>query len=112
MRGVNLTRRLTLEEAVRLPDGMGGYVESWVARGVLWADVRPGAGRRIEDERAPRASVPCRILVRGAPVGAPSRPRPGQRFREGPRIFHIRAVAEADRRGSYLTCFAEEEGPA
>ncbi|MCE8471036.1 head-tail adaptor protein, partial [Rhodovulum sulfidophilum] len=47
--------------------------------------------------------------VRGAPPGAPSRPAAGQRFREGTRYFHIRAVTEHDARGLYLACYAEEE---
>ena len=32
-----LNRRLTLEEAQRLPDGAGGQTLSWVALGTLWA---------------------------------------------------------------------------
>jgi head-tail adaptor len=49
-------------------------------------------------------------MVRGAPVGAPSRPVAGQRFREGARIYPILAVAEADPEGRYLVCHAEEGG--
>jgi head-tail adaptor len=50
-----------------------------------------------------------RIVVRAAPPGAPSRPQAGQRFREGGRLFAIRAVAEAGGAGRFLVCFAEEE---
>jgi head-tail adaptor len=48
-------------------------------------------------------------VVRGAPVGVPSRPEAGQRFREGSRVYRIEAVAEKDPQGRYLTCFATEE---
>ncbi|MEM1004270.1 MAG: head-tail adaptor protein, partial [Pseudomonadota bacterium] len=41
--------------------------------------------------------------------GSSMRPAPDQRFREGARQFVIRAVAERDPRGQYLTCFADEE---
>ena len=33
-----------------------------------------------------------RITVRSAPYGAPSRPAPEQRFREGTRVFRIEEV--------------------
>ena len=49
-----------------------------------------------------------RIVVRGAPVGAPSRPRPEQRLREGGRVFYILTVAEHDADGRYLEIVAEE----
>lgn len=112
MRPFNATRPLTLEGAVRLADASGGYSESWQALGTLWADIRPGAGRREADEFAARAAVPLRVHVRGAPAGAPSRPVPGQRFREGTRLYSILAVAEADPRGAWLVCHCVEEVPA
>ncbi|NJS38774.1 MAG: head-tail adaptor protein [Rhodobacteraceae bacterium] len=55
------------------------------------------------------AAVPYRITVRAAPTGAVSRPKAGQRFREGTRLFPILAVTEADPYGRFLTCFAREE---
>ena len=112
MRPVNPTRRLVLEAAQRSPDGMGGFAETWVARGTLWADIRPGQGREVADSFVARPEVGLRVFVRGAPVGAPSRPVAGERFREGDRIYPIRAVAEADPRGAWLICFCvEEAGP-
>lgn len=103
-----LNRALLLEALARVPDGAGGYGDTWAAVGTLWAEVKPGAGRVVADPVA--ASVASyRITVRAVPVGAPSRPRPDQRFREGGRVFRILAVAEADAEGRFLTCFAEEE---
>lgn len=111
MRAVHPTRALLLEECQRLPDGAGGYVESWQAIGTLWAEVRPGTGRDAEGVEHVLAEVGYRILVRGAPPGSAARPRPGQRFREGGRLFPILAVTEADAAGGWLTCFAREEVP-
>ncbi|SIO10879.1 head-tail adaptor [Rhodovulum sp. ES.010] len=107
-----LNRRMVLEAPERAPDGAGGFRETWVALGVLWAEIKPRTGRESSGQELTLARVPYRIVVRGAPQGAESRPAPGQRFREGGRLFHIRAVTEADARGQYLTCFAEEEVPA
>ena len=112
MTAFHLDRRLQLEEVRRISDGAGGYTESWVALGTLWADVKAGTGRDVAGVEVTLSSVPYRITVRGAPQGAPSRPRPDQRFRDGARVFRILAVTEEDRGGQFLTCFSREEVPA
>lgn len=104
-----LNRRLVLEAPQDTPDGAGGSARSWVVMGELWARLEPGTGREAGAPAGPVARVPYRITVRAAPEGAPSRPRPGQRLRAGARIFAIQAVAEADARGAWLTCFADSE---
>jgi len=109
---VSLSRELVLETRRILPDGAGGYSEAWVALGVLWAEVVAGSGRDVAGEEVTLSSVPCRITVRGAPVGSEARPKPEQRFRDGERAFRIVAVTERDRAGRYLTCFAREEVPS
>ncbi|MEM8692902.1 MAG: phage head closure protein [Pseudomonadota bacterium] len=109
MTAPRLNRRLGLETPERVADGSGGYVESWVQLGVLWADVAPRTGRESVASGAPVSAVSYRITVRGAPVGHPERPMPGQRFRDGSRLFHVSAVTEKDHNARYLICFAEEE---
>lgn len=109
MSAPRLGRKLTLEEAQRVADGSGGYAVSWVPKGVLWAEVLAGGGREKAGESVTVSAVGYRITVRGAPEGAPSRPKPDQRFRDGTRIFRITAVAEADIYGLYLICQALEE---
>lgn len=103
-----LRRQLTLEAPVAAPDGGGGHVTGWEALGALWADLQPvSGGEELAGARA-TSRVSHRILVRGAPVGAPARPRPDQRFRDGTRVYAILAVAEYDPQGRYLTCWASE----
>ncbi len=106
--GPRLTRRLTLEERETAPDGSGGQIVSWRPLGGLWAEMTARTGR--EDFVAARVApvVRWRILVRGTPVGAPSRPRPDQRLREGFRVFRILTVAEHDAEGRFLQIDAEE----
>lgn len=108
MSAPRLRRRLVLEGRLDTPDGMGGFAVSWTALGTLWADMAARSGREavVAGRASPRQS--WRIMVRGAPAGAASRPRPDQRFREGARVFNIISVAEADPAGRYLMCFAEE----
>jgi head-tail adaptor len=104
-----LNRRLVLEKAVQVSDGAGGFSESWAVLGVVWAEVVAGSGRDVAGEEVTVSSVPYRITVRGAPMGAPSRPKADQRLRDGTRLFKIIAVTERDAGGQYLTCFAREE---
>ncbi|MGB8815146.1 MAG: head-tail adaptor protein [Paracoccaceae bacterium] len=111
MNAPHLNRSLVLEGVSRVADGAGGYTEVWVALGTLWAEVIAGAGRDTIGEEVLVASIPFRITVRGAVQGAPSRPKPEQRFRDGARLFRILAVTERDDGGQFLTCFAREEAP-
>lgn len=103
--------QLRLEAPVRQSDGMGGHRVIWEPQGWIWAEMRSGAGREVLAEAGPRAIVGWRIITRAAPMGDARRPAPGQRLRLGPRLFRITAVAEADRHGLWLTCFATEEEP-
>ncbi len=107
-----LRRRLLLEAPAEVADGAGGLVQTWTGLGTLWAEVTPSAGRETEGEGFPQATVPFRITVRGSAVGAPSRPVPGQRFRDGTRVYAILAVTERDPDGRWLACAAREEEPA
>src|SRR5690606_41981121 len=102
-------RRVVLEGARRVPDGAGGDGWTWVAVGVLWGLIEAGEGREGAGEFVTLSSVAYQITVRAAPPGAPSRPKPEQRFREGARVFRITAVTEMEPDGRYLTCFAQEE---
>ena len=100
---------LMLEAPTRVSDGAGGYVNDWKPLGMLWVALKAGSGRQSGAFATSVSRVPYRITVRAAPHGAPSRPIPGQRFRDGTRIFNITAVAEVDAHAKYLICHAEEE---
>ncbi len=104
----SLNRRLDLEDRVMIPDGAGGFAVSWSKLGTLPAMIRPrtGSERSIGERTVSRTGF--RITVRAAPDGAPSRPKPEQRFRDGTRVYDIRAVAENSESALYLDCWAEE----
>ena len=75
MRGrVHLNRRLVLETAVQIADGAGGFAESWVELGTLWADIRARSGREASGEAVALSTTGFRVVVRAAPHGAESRP--------------------------------------
>lgn len=104
-----LSRRLTLEDPQRADDGAGGHLETWLALGEIWAEMKPLTGRAKMQGGVDLSLQRYRVTVRATPIGASSRPRPDQRFRDGTRFFLIHAVAEADASGRYLTCFVQEE---
>lgn len=104
-----LDRKLELEEVQLSPDAAGGWTRTWVSLGAIWAAVSVRSGREIEEGARGRSRVSHRVLVRAAPEGSIARPRADQRFRDGDRVFLIRAVSDADARGRYLIAWADEE---
>jgi len=109
MRQPLMNRRMVLESVTRNSDGAGGFVESWVALGELWAELKPRSGGERDREDVGVSRLDVKVTVRAAPVGSSKRPDAGQRLREGSRIFRILAVMEPDVAGRYLTCLAREE---
>lgn len=103
-----LNTELILEAPKRIADGGGGHQIVWSPVGTLWAEIRPGTARERLVGGREVSEISHRITIRAAPVSSPRRPTPDCRFRSGVRIFAIRGVAEADPRGQYLTCWAEE----
>lgn len=109
MAGPRLNRPLVLEVPQRSPDAAGGFVETWAAQGTLWAEVSARTGRETEAEAVSVGRAAFRITVRAAPQESPSRPKAGQRLRDGARLFRILSVTEQDAGARFLTCWAEEE---
>lgn len=101
----DLSRKLILETPVRSPDGAGGFLTEWQELGTLWGEVLPRGGAGAGDI----TRVGLAITLRAAPQGAPARPKSGQRFRDGQRIYRIESVTEADSRLHWLICLASEE---
>ena len=112
MARVYLNRPVVLERRLEVPDGAGGRRGGWQTLGTLFAEIKPGRGRRSARDAASVGRVPVVLTVRAAPYGAPERPIAGQRFRADTRIYRILAVAESDASGRLLRCFCEEERAA
>ncbi|WP_375262528.1 head-tail adaptor protein [Palleronia sp.] len=103
------TRALVLETRTQVSDGAGGTVAEWAPLGTLWADMRPRTSGLTDGQEVSLSRTLWRIVVRGAPAGAPSRPVAGQRFREGARVFSILTATEDGPQAKWLICQAEEE---
>lgn len=104
-----LNRKLALQSPQRMPDGAGGWSVTWATLGHLWGEVRSSRGGTLTVATLDVARVPLTITVRAAPVGDDRRPRPDQRLIDGPRVYRIVAVRDADADARYLLCIAEEE---
>lgn len=109
MKTPRLNHKLVLEDPQKVDDGAGGFTDNWQALGTLWAQMTPLTGREMARAEMPISAMRYKIVVRGAPYGAPNRPKPEQRFRSGERLFAIEAVADHDPNGRYLVCFAKQE---
>ncbi len=106
---IKLNWVLRLEEKQRVPDGAGGFTETWVGLGKLWAQVASRGVSATEVTAGSTSLARYRIFVRGASVGDPQRPQVGQRFRGVNRYYAIDSVSESDPSGAYLICMAREE---
>jgi head-tail adaptor len=104
-----LRTKLFLETVVLTEDLTGGFGEEWVPLGEIWGDVLARSGGIREARAGDVSRMQFRIVVRAAPFGSPSRPKAGQRFRDGERVYTIEAVALADASGLYLECWTTEE---
>lgn len=103
-----LNRKLILEAPVRSADGAGGFSGGWTVLGIHWGRLEPGFGRLERGEEAARSRASYRVIIRAVPPTSVSRPKPGHRFRDGARVFDIRAVQDS-RDVRFLTCLVDEE---
>ncbi len=101
-----MRQRMTLQQAVRSPDGGGGATVTWNAVADVWAALSPlGGDERVEaDALQGRASHEIWIRYR-ADAG------PHMRFLYGTRVFDIRSVADVDEAHRFQRCLAEERLP-
>lgn len=102
-------RKLVLEARDSVADGAGGSTGQWSARGTHWGEVRLRSGRLERGEAGARSRVSYVVRIRAVGPDQPSRPLPGQRFRDANRLFLIRSVADARPGPGYLDCLCDEE---
>jgi SPP1 family predicted phage head-tail adaptor len=101
-----LRHRLELQAPVETPDGAGGVTRGWESLGQVWAAIEPVSMNDVvaADKRLGR--ITHRIVIRRRSEIVTT-----HRFVLGQRIFVLLSVREADERGRFLECLAEEERP-
>lgn len=108
-RPVRLNWRLALEERQRVSDGVGGFLDTWIVLGNMWGEVRPGSVSTTAVSAGETSRMRHKIVVRGAAVGVPERPKIGQRFRNSSKVYSIESVSEMTADATYLLCWTHEE---
>ncbi len=98
-------RPMQLERPLRTELGDGGAAVSFEPVAMVWAALaRARLSERIVAGRTDSlATHRARIRARGDIAG-------GWRLTEGPRVFRVLAVDDAERRAGVLTLLLEEEG--
>lgn len=98
-----LRHRLTVEAPQRSADGAGGAVETWTPIADIWASIRPLGGSEAMGADGMRGRITHEIWIRRRDIISPR-----VRFRQGARIFEIRAVLDVDERRRRFRCLCEE----
>ena len=99
-------RELVLSRLVPVPDGAGGYTESWTDEATVYASLEPVHARAVRAGEQALEHVTHRVTMRfRAGVEA------GMRFTSGPRTFGIVTVYDPDESGRYLVAAVREDLP-
>jgi SPP1 family predicted phage head-tail adaptor len=100
-----LRHRLTLETAIRTPDGGGGAAETWATVGQVWGQIRPTGGSESFDADAIAGRISHEITLRYRADVVPA-----MSLVFGSRRFEIMAIIGIDERRQWLKCLCMERG--
>lgn len=99
----DLRERVAIEQPLRVGDGGGGAVESWIEVAQVWARIRPLSGTERTEADAIAGVVTHEAILRyRSDLG------PELRMRIGSRLFDIRTVFDIEERRRFLRCLIEE----
>jgi SPP1 family predicted phage head-tail adaptor len=101
----DLRIELALEEMIPVPDGAGGFGESWTEIATLFAKLEPVAARDRFGADQALEEVTHRVTIRHrADVAS------GMRLARGARTLLILTVHDPDETGRYLVLRTREDG--
>lgn len=101
-----MRQRLTLQQAVRVPDGGGGATVTWTPVTDLWAAVSPSGGDERVDADGLQGRITHEVWLRFSADVAPH-----MRFVFGTRVFDIRSVMDVGEAHRFQRCMVEERLP-
>lgn len=99
-----MTTLLTLQQAGKAPDGMGGGKVTYTDITSLWGNVRPLSGTEYFAGQKLTNKVTHRIRIR-----YDERVKAKHRFVDGNRIFEIEAAFDPDERKAEMLCICAEK---
>jgi SPP1 family predicted phage head-tail adaptor len=99
----DLKKRIELQSASKVQDGMGGYSEAWSTNKTVSAGIWPvSANERIQGA-TPTMTISHRIRIRYR-----SGVTPGMRIKFGARYFSIVSIINPNEAGELLDILAKE----
>jgi SPP1 family predicted phage head-tail adaptor len=100
-----LRKPVLLQSENLAPDGFGGQKAVWTTLAILWAEIKPFAGKDAVDTGNFNKRLTHQITVRfRADIAT------GQRLLYGARAFVIRAAVNKDESNRWLDLLVEEGG--
>tara|TARA_R110002110_G_scaffold415850_1_gene657959 strand:+ start:6998 stop:7327 length:330 start_codon:yes stop_codon:yes gene_type:complete len=96
-RAGELDQRITFQERVNVPDGMGGNSFTWQDVAESWAHVRPKSGREVTQYDRVNAEAGYLFVVRNR-----SDIKPSYRIEWQGELFNIRVISQPKGRALYL----------
>lgn len=103
MRIGDLNKRITLEYATKVPDGMGSFTLTWVAAATVFAAIWPVQGSELVQSMQTDMVINCRIRIRYRSVL-----RPDWRIKYGNRYFNIVSITNPSERNEWLDLYCRE----
>jgi SPP1 family predicted phage head-tail adaptor len=100
----DLSHRVTIEEAIRTPDGGGGGTLMWHAVDDVWAAILSVSGREIGEEDRRQARMTHHVWMRYR-----TDVKSNMRLVEGERVFDVHAVFNVDDEKRFLKLLCEEQ---
>ena len=101
-----LRRMITIEKPQDVGDDAGGLTRTWLVHDHVWSSVETISSSDALVENRPGGRLTHRVTMRWRADLDVS-----HRLRLGPRIFCIRAIADADDRRRRLALLVDEETP-
>ncbi|MEM7214844.1 MAG: phage head closure protein [Pseudomonadota bacterium] len=97
-------RQLSIENDVKVSDGLGGFVSQYEVQGSVWAHICPVKATVAVQGDVAEQHVSHRVLMRFR--SGISR---GTRLVSGSRRFHVVTAKDPDETGRYLECEVAEK---
>jgi len=104
MNAGELKHKITIQELQRVPDGYGGYTETWNNVATAWAKIQPLKGSERYQAQQVASELSHKITLRYL-----SGVKPSMRIVYGLRVFNIIAVINVKKRNEVLELLCEEE---
>jgi len=99
-----LNKRISMQQATNVADGMGGQTQSWADTPQVWAAIWPVSGREQVKNMATQGTISHQIRIRYR-----SGITPAWRVRFGTRYFNIVSIVNPEEKNEFLDLICKED---